>query len=107
MLEWPANYPKRLLQQAGGRIRGHGGWFLRSRGGKLISFGLNFMSDCRRGRDLLVIRHVLLSQSIPRVLQLAGNVHLPPGGLNRPTPPRTKSGYIFQLPNKKKNSTEH
>ena len=102
MLEWPANYPKRLLQPAGGRIRGDGCWLLRARGSKLISFGLNFMSDCRRGRDLLVIRHVLLSQSIPRVLQLAGNVHLPPGGLNRPTPPRTKSGYIFQLPNKKK-----
>lgn len=49
------------------------------------------MSDRRRGGDLLVFRPVRLPQSIPRVLQLAGNEVLPPGGVNRPTTPRTKS----------------
>ena len=49
------------------------------------------MSDRRRGGDLLVFSPVRLPQSIPRVLQLAGNEDLPPGGVNRPTTPRSKS----------------
>ena len=93
MLKWLANSPKSLLQQVGGRIRGRGGWFLRFRGAQVsCCLFLNCMSGCGRGHGVLVVRPVRLPRSHPRVLHLAGQVHLFPRVVPRQRPPGTKGG---------------
>ena len=53
------------------------------------------MSGHGRRRGVLIVRPVLLPRSHPRVLHLAGQVHLLPGVVPKQGPPGTKGGYIL------------